>query len=76
MCEGSNKIQSIEFTKRFATFLEIKWEMIKHDVIKFCTCYKAMVVSNEFWELPKRYSTKDIGILQTKAPKAHQPHLQ
>jgi hypothetical protein len=28
------------------------------------------------WELPKRYSTKGIGILQTKAPKAHQPHLQ
>jgi hypothetical protein len=69
MCEGYNKNQSTKFTKRFARLLEIKWEMIKRDVMKFCTCYKAMVALNEFGNFQKDTLQKALEFNKLKHPK-------
>jgi hypothetical protein len=59
----------IEFTKKFARLLEIKWEMIKHDVMKFCTCYKAVVVLNEFGTFQKYTLQNALEFYKLKHPK-------
>jgi hypothetical protein len=50
---GSNvwRIQQhgpIKFKRGFARSLELKWGVIKHDVMKFCSCCKSMVALNDF----------------------------
>ncbi len=47
MCEHYNQNRPICGVEKITKSLESKWGMIKHDIVKFYGCYKAVVALNK-----------------------------